>query len=231
MYLQLHDDWTTDNFPGFTTDKFAMVGKKPMPLKKVYALSGTCAVNLPSDLLKTTGQGWVDALKDVQKQYKAIAEGKKDTPEEQVTKSKFNQPSSKSMANAGSAITIATKWIAVGTAVYAALTSIAYAIINNKSIGWYNDNKFDVQNLCAMNAQQVANELNNIDLTYADLVTRRSQMSYFDIQRVPVTIEIAALSQYRLVYQKQLDALTGKKADLGKIATIVGLIAAARGLF
>jgi hypothetical protein len=77
MYLQLHDDWTTDNFPGFTTDKFAMVGKKPMPLKKVYALSGTCAVNLPSDLLKTTGQGWVDAIKNVQNQYKAIAEGKK----------------------------------------------------------------------------------------------------------------------------------------------------------
>lgn len=233
MYLQMHDNWTSEpNYPGFTTDEFASVGKKPMPLKKVYALNGTCSVVLPSALLKTTGQGWLQALKDVIGQYNMIAQGKKDTPQEQVDKSKFAQSGQKSMGNASSAINIVTKWVALGTAVYALIATTANTIINNKAMSWYNANKFGVQDLCAMNAQQVADQLNAIDLTYANLLEQRSQMTIGNVVgRANVSVEIAALSQYRLVYQQQLDSLTGKKADLGKIAAIVGIIAAARNFF
>lgn len=233
MYLQMHDNWTSEpNYPGFTTDEFASVGKTPMPLKKVYALNGTCSVILPSALLKTTGQGWLQALKDAIGQYNMIAQGKKDTPQEQVDKSKFAQSGQKSMGNASSAINVVTKWVALGTAVYALIATTANTIINNKSMSWYNANKFGVQNLCAMNAQQVADQLNAIDLTYANLLEQRSQMTIGNVVgRANVSVEIAALSQYRLVYQQHLDSLTGKKADLGKIATIVGIIAAARNFF
>lgn len=233
MYLQMHDDWTSEpNYPGFTTDEFASVGKKPMPLKKVYALNGTCSVVLPSALLKTTGQGWLQALKDAIGQYDKIAKGKKDTPQEQVDKSKFGQTGQKSMGNAASAINVVTKWAAFGTAVYALIATTANTIINNKAMTWYNANKFGVQDLCAMNAQQVADQLNAIDLTYANLLEQRSQMTLGNvIGRANVSVEIAALSQYRLVYQQHLDSLTGKKADLGKIAAIVGIVAAARNFF
>lgn len=235
MYLQMHDDWTSEpNYPGFTTDEFASVGKTPMPLKKVYALNGTCSVVLPSALLKSTGQGWLQALKDAIGQYNQIAQGKKKTPQEQVDAAKFTQygGTKSQMADASAAIAVISKWAALGTAVYALIATIANTIINNKAMSWYNANKFGVQDLCAMNAQQVADQLNAIDLTYANLLEQRSQMTIGNILgRSNISVEIAALSQYRLVYQQHLDSLTGKKADLGKIAAIVGIIAAARNFF
>jgi hypothetical protein len=74
MYLQLHGD-----LPPLDYAENPYKGAAPLPVYSAGypALGQSCAVNLPNDLLKKNAKSFKDSVKELEKTYNAIRQGKK----------------------------------------------------------------------------------------------------------------------------------------------------------
>lgn len=221
MFLQLHGD-----LPPLNYAENPYKGAAPLPIYSAGypALGGICAVSLPQDLLRDA-RGFKDSLKALEKTYKDISGGKK----------KIKVKDSQMAADPGTIAVVVQggKWViknfdkilALGGALRNLYLSLSVSAINNKTMNRYNANAFGVQNLCAMNTRQILASIDSIDAQINNTLTQIESTPRLNvIRRATLTGELASLTQFRLVFQKQLEAMGG---GTGVMTGGVGLVAAA----
>ena len=224
MYLQLHGD-----LPPLDYALNPYKGAAPLPVYSAEypALGQSCAVNLPNDLLKKSAKSFKDSVKALEKTYDDIRKGKKKIP--------ANDGTMAVDPVTGSFILQGGKWVIKNwkdiTKLFSAVQTLFFSLsagaINNKTMNRYNANAFGVLMLCQMNSRQILAKIDEIDGEKNSVTTQLQSTSRLNVaRRITLGIDLASLTQFRLVYQKQLDSMGGART-----AGVGGLgIAAAIGL-
>ena len=224
MYLQLHGD-----LPPLNYAENPYKGAAPLPVYSAGypALGQSCAVNLPNDLLKKNAKSFKDSVKALETTYNAIRQGKK--------KIKINDGTMAVDPATVAVVVQGGKWVMKNwekiTQLFGAVQTLFFSLsaggINNKTMNRYNANAFGVQMLCQMNARQILAKIDDIDAQINSVTTQLQSTPRLNVaRRITLGIDLASLTQFRLVYQKQLDSMGGART-----AGVGGLgIAAAIGL-
>lgn len=225
MYLQLHGE-----LPPLNYAENPYKGAAPLPVYSAGypALGQSCAVNLPNDLLKKSAKSFKDSVKALEKTYDDIRKGKKKIPANDGTMAV-------DPVTGGTLIVQGGKWVIKNwkdiTKLFGAVQTLFFSIsagaINNKTMNRYNANAFGVLMLCQMNSRQILAKIDDIDGEINSVTTQLQSTSLLNVpRRISLGIDLASLTQFRLVYQKQLDSMGGART-----AGVGGLgIAAAIGL-
>ena len=223
MYLQLHGE-----LPPLNYAENPYKGAAPLPVYSAGypALGQGCAVNLPNDLLKKNAKSFKDSVKELEKTYDAIRQGKK--------KIKINDGTMAVDPATIGVVVQGGKWVVKNwqkiTQLFGAVQTLFFSLsagaINNKTMNRYNANAFGVQMLCQMNSRQILAKIDDIDGEINSVTTQLQSTSRLNVaRRVSLGIDLASLTQFRLAYQKQLDSMGGVTAAGGGLG-----IAAALGL-
>jgi hypothetical protein len=225
MYLQLHGE-----LPPLNYAENPYKGAAPLPVYSAGypALGQSCAVNLPNDLLKKSAKSFKDSVKALEKTYDDIRKGKKKIPANDGTMAV-------DPVTGGTLIVQGGKWVIKNwkdiTKLFGAVQTLFFSLsagaINNKTMNRYNANAFGVLMLCQMNSRQILAKIDDIDGEINSVTTQLQSTSRLNVpRRISLGIDLASLTQFRLVYQKQLDSMGGART-----AGVGGLgIAAAIGL-
>jgi hypothetical protein len=207
MYLQLHGD-----LPPLNYAENPYKGAAPLPVYSAGypALGQSCAVNLPNDLLKKNAKSFKDSVKELEKTYDAIRQGKK--------KIKINDGTMAVDPATVGVVVQGGKWVIKNWekirnlfgAVQTLFFSLSAGGINNKTMNRYNANAFGVQMLCQMNARQILAKIDDIDAQINSVTTQLQSTPRLNVaRRITLGIDLASLTQFRLAYQKQLDSMGG----------------------
>jgi hypothetical protein len=207
MYLQLHGD-----LPPLDYAENPYKGAAPLPVYSAGypALGQSCAVNLPNDLLKKNAKSFKDSVKELEKTYDAIRQGKK--------KIKINDGTMAVDPATVGVVVQGGKWVIKNWekirnlfgAVQTLFFSLSAGGINNKTMNRYNANAFGVQMLCQMNARQILAKIDDIDAQINSVTTQLQSTPRLNVaRRITLGIDLASLTQFRLAYQKQLDSMGG----------------------
>ena len=205
MYLQLHGD-----LPPLDYAENPYKGAAPLPVYSAGypALGQGCAVNLPNDLLKKNAKSFKDSVKELEKTYDVIRQGKK--------KIKINDGTMAVDPATVGVVVQGGKWVIKNWekirnlfgAVQTLFFSLSAGGINNKTMNRYNANAFGVQTLCQMNSRQILAQIENIDGQINSVTTQLESTFRLNVaRRINLGIDLASLTQFRLAYQKQLDSM------------------------
>ena len=192
MYLQLHDGPEPLN----TVENPLYPGPKPYfmnrsPMTPAYPqLGANGQFDLPKDLFLGSKEDFFRAIQEVVALYRSFQTGAKKDPSEQTDRSTFDPGQYMKgipwqlLIQAGQAI------LQYGPILLQSLNAI---VINQRIQAMYNANRYNVQNLNALNGIQIAGEIRNIDRDLEDAFQTGSRT------------EAAALSQFRLIYQRAFE--------------------------
>lgn len=237
MFLQLHDSYTSDEKKytsgGYIGNTVVLPQQK---LDQVYntknqigvvldqyssgfpALGAGCSIQLPQDLYQSSGKAWVEQIKSVQALYKKI-DKEVQTKKKPAFGPQMNGPELAIIVN------VIVKFLPeIVAGIMALITGFTETMINNLATSYYNNNKYDMQNICGMTLPLIESQIAKIDsdiASNAELAEKKSRWS-----RGPENRNIAVLSKLRLIYEKRYNELGGGSARGGMN---VGLIAAAIG--
>ena len=212
MYLQLHDGPEPLN----TVENPLYPGPKPYffnrsPMTPAYPqLGANGQFDLPKDLFLGSKGDFFRAIQEVVALYRSFQTGAKKDPTDKSTfdPSKYMKGIPLALLiQAGQAI------LQYGPMLLQSLNAI---VINQRIQAMYNANRYNVQNLNALNGIQIAGEIRNIDRDLEDAFQTGSRT------------EAAALSQFRLIYQR---AFEQKSSVLGIPILPVALAVGAYLLF
>jgi hypothetical protein len=213
-YLQLHDG------PG----SFPPYNGKLQPLKNAldpYApgapvmMAGACAAVLPGALQKGSAQAWNDSIKKALDLYNTISK-------KQGMSASFVPGS---LAVIKKAIQYLPQIIALG---FTALQGFTKNQINSLAQQYYDQNRYNMQNLCTMSALELESQMLTLDKDIA-LAGQNADLSPW-LQKGQYKRQLAVLSELRVIYENQL-AMVGGSPVAKKGLLNLGLIAAALSLF
>lgn len=213
-YLQLHDG------PG----SFPSYNGKLQPLKNAldpYApgapvmMAGACAAVLPGALQKGSAQSWNDSIKKALDLYNTISK-------KQGMSASFVPAS---LAVIKKAIQYLPQIIALG---FTALQGFTKNQINSLAQQYYDQNRYNMRNLCTMSALELESQMLTLDKDIA-LAAQNADSSPW-LQKGQYKRQLAVLSELRVIYENQL-AMVGGSPVAKKGLLNLGLIAAALSLF
>jgi len=211
-YLQLHDgpaplkNALDPYAPG------ADVWKTPA----LTLISGNgCAAVLPGAIQKASASAWNDSIKKALALYTTIS-GKQGMSQAFV---------SGSLAVIAKAIQYLPQIIALG---YTGLTLFTKSQINNLAQQYYDQNRYNMQNLCTMSDLELEAKMLTLDQDIAT-TAQSADLAGF-AQKGPYKRQLAVLSELRVIYENQLAMNGGGAAAPKKGLLNIGLIAAALSL-
>jgi hypothetical protein len=195
MYLQLHDGPEPLN----TVENPKYPGPKPYflnrsPMSPAYPQLGSNAeFNLPQDLYLGSREEFMSAIQQVLDLYRSIQRGAQKDPAEESTAASSNP--SQYMTGVSLALLVQAGQLILqyGPQLLQALNAVA---INAKITAMYNANRYNVQNLNTINALEIGKQIRDIDRDLENAFQTGSRQ------------EAAALSQFRLIYQRAYDQKT-----------------------
>lgn len=197
MYLHLHDGPA----PLDTAENPLAPGAKPSSFSVGYPALGQAGdeIILPDDLFKQSPAGFVDALKKLEKLYKDFQSGRKVDPAN-IVKRAARQSTMANNGNRGMAgptlALILTNLPVIISAAQSILGNLSAGLVNNQISQLYAANAYNVQNLNRMNLQQLNLQIERLDSDISSL----GQFQY---------IKGMTLAQFRLVYQRRFDNISG----------------------
>ena len=211
-FLQLHDgpaplDESLNPYaPG------AAVWKEP----SLTLISGNgCAASLPGAIQKGSARDWQGSIEQALSLYVKIA-GKEGMSQAFV---------SGSLAVIATAIKYLPQIILLG---YSALQGFTKNQINALAQSYYDQNRYNMQNLCTMSTLELESKMLTLDQDIATTAEAASNAPMF--QKGQYKRSLAVISELRVIYEQQL-AMNGGAAAPKKGLLSIGLIAAALSLF
>lgn len=211
-YLQLHDGPAPLKN---ALDPYAP-GAPVIKLGPFLPFSGNgCAAVLPGAIQKGSANAWNESIKKALDLYSSIAK------KEGMSQSFVPQ----SLAVIKKAIQYLPQIIAIGIT---ALDGFTKNQINSLAQQYYDQNRYNMQNLCSMSALELESQMLTLDQDIATASQNANMAGW--AQKGQYKRQLAVLSELRVIYEQQLALIEGKKAP-GKGLLNIGLIAAALSLF
>lgn len=193
MYLQLHDGPE----PLDTVENPAYPGPKPYfmnrsPMTPSYPqLGANTQFDLPKDLFLGSKQEFLKAIQEVIALYRSFQTGAKVDPvEQQAEKKKFTDWQNMKGITAATIVQVGSALLQYASVLLQSLNAL---IINQRIQGMYSANRYNVQNLNMLNAFEISGEIKKIDQDLENAFRNGDRT------------ESAALSQFRLIYQRAYD--------------------------
>jgi len=176
-----------------------------------------CAAQLPGALQKGSAQAWNESINRALALYKKI--------DSSGGMSQSFVPGS--LAVLKKAIQYLPQIIALG---WTALQGFTKNQINNLAQQYYDQNRYNMQNLCSMNALELEAQMLKMDQDIA-LAAENASMANL-LGKGQYKRQIAVLSELRVIYENQLAMVGGPGSPVAKKGLVnLGLIAAALSLF
>lgn len=211
-YLQLHDGPAPLKNAENPFAPGAPVWKTPA----LTLISGNgCAAVLPGALQKGSANAWNESIKKALDLYNSIS-GKQGMSQSFVPGS---------LAVIKKAIQYLPQIFALGVTAVSGFTKNQ---INSLAQQYYDQNRYNMQNLCSMSALELESQMLTLDQDIATTAQSADLAGW--AQKGQYKRQLAVLSELRVIYENQLALIGGKKAP-GKGLFNIGLIAAALSLF
>lgn len=211
-YLQLHDGPA----PLKNAENPYAPGAPVWQTPPLTLISGNgCAASLPGALQKGSAQSWNNSIKKALDLYNAIAQ--------KEGMSQAFVPGS--LAVIQKIIQFLPQIFALGVTVISGFTKNQ---INALAQQYYDQNRYNMQNLCSMSALELESKMLTLDQDIATAAQNADLASFG--QKGQYKRQLAVLSELRVIYENQLAILGGSPAAPKKGLLNLGLIAAALSL-